>query len=218
MSTPPDKFRLEQSAASDESIQQVHAHLRANLPDREHGYSKTPLILLGVMCTLVFFGSIYVAHYSIRFDPLVVNAYADRAKPKSGNEVVITAAMRGKRVYIANCLACHQANGQGQPNIFPPVAGSEWVSGSEERSIRIILHGLQGPITVAGKEYNNVMAPLGSVLRDDQIADVISYTRQEEGWNNTGGEVSAETVARIRSETADRRAPWTAEELLQLGR
>jgi len=215
MSTPPDKFRAEPSAASDDSVQQVHAQLRANLPDKEHGYSKTPLILLGVMCTLVFFGSIYVAHYSIRFDPLVVNLHAERARPTAGDAPVITAAMRGKRVYTANCMLCHQANGMGTPNVYPPLAGSEWVSGTEERMIRIVLHGLNGPITVAGKEYNNAMAPLGAVLKDQQVADVLSYIRQE--WGNTGPEVPVEAVTRIRAETADRRAPWTAEELLKIG-
>jgi mono/diheme cytochrome c family protein len=215
MSTPPDNFRVEQAAASDDSIQQVHARLHETKPDKEQGFSKTPLILLGVMCTLVFFGSIYVAHFSIRFDPLVVNPYANRAKPAKEGVVQLTRAQLGKRVYVANCTICHQANGLGQPNIYPPLAGSEWVSGTEERLVRIILHGVSGPIQVAGKEYNNAMAALGSVLKDDQVANVISYIRSE--WGNTGPEVDPATVARIRAETADRKAPWTAEELLKIG-
>lgn len=214
MSELPDQSRLEQSAASDESIQEVHARLRANLPDKEHGYSKTPLILLGVMCTLVFFGSIYVAHYSIRFDPLVVNAYANRAKPDDGTKVVITAAQRGKRVYTTNCMLCHQANGQGQPNVYPPLAGSDWLA-SEERIIRVVLHGLSGPVTVSGKEYNNAMTPFGGALNDQQIADVLSYIRSD--WGNTGPEVSAEKVAEVRAATADRKTPWTAAELPPAG-
>ncbi|HYC71278.1 MAG TPA: cytochrome c [Opitutaceae bacterium] len=214
MSDVPDKFRLEQSAASDESVQEVHSRLRANLPDKEHGYSKTPLILLGVMCTLVFFGSIYVAHYSIRFDPLVVNAHADRAKPDDGTKVVVTRAQLGKRVYQANCMLCHQANGQGQPNVYPPLAGSEWLA-NEERMIRIVLHGVNGPITVAGKEFNNAMTPFGGALSDEQIANVLSYVRSD--WGNSHPEVDPATVARIRAETAARKTPFTAAELLQIG-
>ncbi len=215
MSAPSDHFRVEQASASDDSIQQVHDRLRSTKPDKEHGYSKAPLILLGVMCTLVFFGSIYVAHYSIRFDPLAVNAHANRAKPAKAGAVQLTRAQLGKRVFVANCMLCHQANGQGTPNIYPPLAGSEWVAGAEERIIRIVLHGLNGPITVAGKDFINVMAPLGAVLRDDQIANVISYIRSD--WGNTGPEVDPATVARVRAGTAGRQAPWTADELLKIG-
>jgi mono/diheme cytochrome c family protein len=90
------------------------------------------------------------------------------------------------------------------------LAGSEWVTGSEERVVRIVLHGLNGPIKVAGKDYNNVMAPLGS-LRDDQIANVISYVRAS--WGNTASEVQPETVAKVRADTAGRNTFWTAAEL-----
>lgn len=207
---------VEQSAASDESILDVHDHLRANKPDKASGYSKTPLILLGLMCTMVFFGSIYVAHYSIRFDPLVVNEHASRDKPGAAKAPVVTAAMLGKRVFTANCVACHQVNGQGIPTVYPPLAGSEWVMGSEERIIRIVLHGVNGPIKVAGKDFNNAMTPFGTLLKDEQVAQVLSYIRSE--WGNSAPEVSPATVARIRSETADRKAPWTPAELLQIGK
>jgi mono/diheme cytochrome c family protein len=105
------------------------------------------------------------------------------------------------------------------PGAFPPLAGSEWVAGSEERLIRIVLHGLQGPIKVKGNDYNNVMAPLGAVLKDEQIANVLSYIRSETttGWGNNAPEVQPETVARVRSETASHSGYWTAEELLKIG-
>jgi hypothetical protein len=79
--TPDNPFKVEQAAASDDSIQQVHAQLQRSKPEKKDGYSMTPLVLLGLMCTAVFFGSIYMAHYSIRFDPLVVNEHAKREKP-----------------------------------------------------------------------------------------------------------------------------------------
>jgi mono/diheme cytochrome c family protein len=217
MSATPDQPRnVEQSAASDESILDVHDHLRSHKPDKASGYSKTPLILLGLMCTMVFFGSIYLAHYSIRFDPLVVNERASREKPGAAKAPVITPAMLGKRVFTANCVACHQATGMGIPTVYPPLVGSEWVAGSEERLVRIVLHGLSGPIKVAGKDFNNVMTPFGALLKDEQIAQVLSYIRSE--WGNTGAEVSPATVARIRAETADRKSPWTAAELEQIGK
>lgn len=216
MSANPDhKPNFEASAASDESIREVHAKLQSNKPDKPHGYPALPLIMLGLMCCIGFFGSVYMVHNSVRFDPLVVNAHANRAKPGAAQAVVLTRAQLGKPVYMANCATCHQANGGGVPGAFPPLANSEWVTGSEERTIRIVLHGLQGPITVAGNDYNNVMAPLGGVLKDEQIANVLSYIRQE--WGNSAPEVDPATVARVRAETASHSGYWTAEQLLQIG-
>ncbi len=216
MSSQPDKnFRLEQACATDESIQQVHAQLQKNKPEKSGGYPMLPLVLLGLICSAVFFGSIYMAHYSIRFDPLVVNENAKREKPGAVAVATVTPAMLGKKVYL-NCAPCHQANGQGLlASGYPPLAGSEWVNGNEERLVRIVLHGLNGPINVAGKDYNNVMPPLGTALKDDQIANVLSYIRQE--WGNGAPEVKTETVARIRAETTARSQMWTAAELLKIG-
>ena len=216
MSAKPDnKFNFEPSAASDDSLREVHARLQSQKPDKAHGYSALPLMLLGLMCTIVFFGSIYMVHFSIRFDPLVVNASANRAKPGDTGPVQLTRAQLGKQIYLTNCATCHQPNGLGVPGAFPPLAESEWVTGSEERLVRIVLHGLQGPITVKGNEYNNVMAPLGAVLKDEQIANVLSYIRQE--WGNTAPDVEPATVARIRTDTASHSGYWTAAELLKIG-
>lgn len=212
--TPDNKFNFEASAASDDSLREVHARLQGTKPEKADGYSKLPLVLLGLMCCIVFFGSIYMVHYSIRFDPLVVNSHANRAK-QGPTVVTLTRAQLGKSVFLANCATCHQANGLGVPGAFPPLAGSEWAQGNEERIIRIVLHGLQGPITVEGKEFNNVMAPLGAVLKDEQIANVLSYVRSE--WGNTAPEVQPETVAKVRAETASHTGYWTAADLLKIG-
>ncbi|MFZ5494521.1 MAG: c-type cytochrome [Verrucomicrobiota bacterium] len=210
-----NRFNFEASAASDDSIREVHARLQSRKPDKPHGYPLLPLVLLGLMCCVGFFGSIYMVHHSIRFDPLVVNARANRAKPGEKGPVVLTRAQLGKPVYLSTCATCHQANGLGVPGAFPPLAGSEWVAGSEERIVRIVLHGLQGPLKVKGADYNNVMAPLGAVLKDEQIANVLSYIRSE--WGNTAPEVQPETVAKVRADTAGRATYWTAEELLKIG-
>ncbi|NNF03047.1 MAG: cytochrome c, partial [Rhodothermales bacterium] len=67
--------------------------------------------------------------------------------------------LTGEAVYSKYCVTCHQADGQGIPGAFPPVAGAEWVDGDPGRLIRLVLNGMQGPITVRGEEYNNVMTP-----------------------------------------------------------
>ncbi len=210
-----NKFNFEASAASDDSIREVHAKLQSNKPDKPHGYPALPLVMLGIMCCIGFFGSIYMVHYSIRFDPLVVNAHANRAKPGISEKPTLTRAQLGKSIYLANCATCHQPTGGGVPGAFPPLAGSEWVTGTEERLVRIVLHGLQGPIKVAGNDYNNVMAPLGAVLKDEQIANVLSYVRQT--WGNNAPDVEPATVAKIRADTASHSGYWTAEELLKIG-
>ena len=214
--TPPDKnFRLEQACASDDSIQQVHSQLLKVKPEKPDGYPLLPLAILGLTCAAIFFGSIYLAHYSIRFDPLVYNENAKREKPGKQVAVVLTRAQLGKKVFQGTCMVCHQATGLGQPGVYPPLAGSEWAQGNEERIIRIVLHGLNGPITVKGTEFNNVMTPLGTTLKDEQIANALSYVRSE--WGNQAPEVLPETVTRIRTETESRKTFWTVPELQKIG-
>lgn len=216
-STPDNNYRFEEAGASDDSIQQVHAQLRKQMPEKSHGggYPLLPLAVLGLMCCAVLFGAIYIANYSVRFDPLVINEHANRAKPGVIVQAPISPAVLGKKVFESICAACHQATGQGVPGVYPQLAGSEWAQGDEERIIRIVLDGLNGPITVEGKQFNNAMPALGSALKDDQVAHVLTYVRQE--WGNKAPEVKAETVARIRAEVSNH-AAWTAEELLKIGK
>lgn len=119
----------------------------------------------------------------------------------------------GKPFYAATCGACHQPNGQGQEGLAPPLVDSEWVVGSADRLIRIVLHGVRGKISVKGKTYTLDMPPLG-VLDDDQIANVLTYIRRE--WEHTASPVSKEQVAKIREATMDRLEGWTEEELLKI--
>ena len=100
------------------------------------------------------------------------------------------------------------------PNAFPPIVGSEWVTGPEETVVHILLDGLQGQVTVAGATYNGAMPAWRAVLNDHEIAAVATYIRQ---WApNQAPSLTPETVARLRQETADRTAPWSATELQDL--
>lgn len=121
-------------------------------------------------------------------------------------------ASEGERLY-ATCVACHQTNGQGMPGAFPPLAGSEWVTGSPDRLIAILVHGMQGPITVAGTEYNGVMLPygVGVEMSDGDLATLLTYVRSS--WGNSASAISAADVARVKAATADRTTAWTAAEL-----
>ena len=118
----------------------------------------------------------------------------------------------GERVYQQTCSACHQADGSGVGGVFPPLAGSEWVSGEKGRLVRIIMHGVTGPITVAGEEYESMMPPWGGALGDAEIAAVATYVRAS--WGNQGDAVTAAEVAAIRRGDAGRSTPWTVAELM----
>lgn len=89
----------------------------------------------------------------------------------------------GKELYGRTCFACHQSEGQGVPNAFPPLAKSDYLNANTDRTINAVLHGLSGEISVNGKKYNNVMTSQN--LTDDEIADVLTYVYNSWGNNKT---------------------------------
>ena len=118
---------------------------------------------------------------------------------------------QGAATYNLLCTACHLPQGQGQEGLAPPLAGSEWVDGPESRLIRIVLHGVGGRMTVAGKDYALDMPGLGAALNDEQIAQVLSYIRRSFGHEQPVVETAA--VKKVRDGSKDRGAEWTADEL-----
>jgi len=112
------------------------------------------------------------------------------------------------------CQACHQPNGAGLEGAFPPLAGAEYVNGPAIVPIAIVLHGLQGEITVKGKTYNGAMMAWGSVLNDDDLAATLTYVRSQ--WGNRAAPVTAAQVRVVRAKLASRTTPFTAAELRTL--
>lgn len=115
------------------------------------------------------------------------------------------AAVDGKQLYGSKCLACHQATGLGVPGVFPPLAGSEWVTGDERVLTHILLHGVNGEMDVKGTSYKGAM-PAWNALTDDDLAAVMTYIRSE--WGNTAPEVAADTVKARREATRSRTGPY----------
>lgn len=101
---------------------------------------------------------------------------------------------QGKNVFESNCLACHQANGEGIPNAFPPLAKSDYLNADHNRAISVLLHGRSGPITVNGKNYDSVMPAIA--LNSGQIANVLTYVLNSFG--NNGGQVTPAQVDKQR--------------------
>ena len=191
----------------------MHAATRRPLAHAGEGYPLLPLLLLGLMSSCILFGALYLGWFAGHFDPLVYN---ENATGKVGQLPTGPDPVKmGQRIFLTNCIQCHQVNGQGLPGTYPPLAGSDWVAGPEERIIRIVLHGASGPFTVSGQNFNNVMTPFGAMLKDEQIAHVLTYIRS--AWGNTAAPVAPEKVAEIRAATAGRPATqaWTAGELLK---
>ena len=115
--------------------------------------------------------------------------------------------------YQTVCAACHQAEGQGMPGAFPPLAGSEWLIGNPEVPVRIAILGLSGAIEVKGSKYNGIMPP-PPAMTDATIAEAVSYARTHFG--NNASKVTPEFVKQVRDSLAGRTNPWTAEELAGL--
>jgi len=120
-------------------------------------------------------------------------------------------ASRGRVLYEVSCGACHQSDGGGKEGVASPLAGSEWVTGSEERLLRIALDGVRGPIEVKGRRYQLEMPALRHVYGDEDMAAILSYIRG--AWGNSASAVTADSVGKVRSETARRGDSWTVEEL-----
>jgi mono/diheme cytochrome c family protein len=117
----------------------------------------------------------------------------------------------GRQLFLTRCQACHQADGKGLTGTFPPLVGSEWVTGAPERVVHIVLDGLQGSVQVAGQSFDGVMPTWRNQLSDREIAAVVTFIRQ---WKpNAAPPVDSALVARERTATESRGRPWTAQEL-----
>jgi mono/diheme cytochrome c family protein len=148
-----------------------------------------PLLVAGVTLAMVLAG----AGYILFSEPFGMPGLGDRRtladlRPAAGSG----AAVDGKQVFAANCVACHQAGGTGVPGVFPPLAGSEWVQGDPRVLANILLHGVEGELTVKGTPYKGSM-PAFARLGDGELAAVASYVRAS--WGNQAGAVPADLFA-----------------------
>ena len=210
----PDTFEANRES-DDLNVRDVHGAILREKADPRDGYEPIPLWLVSLFMALVFWGGAYLAFNSGGFESTVFNPSqvswsggGGAAKAAPDPKVV------GKRLFTANCVACHQATGLGVAGQFPPLVESEWVLTEgwhgDNHLISILLHGLQGPIQVKGATYNGAMPPWKQ-LKDDQIAAILTYIRSE--WGNNESPITAEQVAKIREESAAQTEPYTQAQL-----
>lgn len=127
--------------------------------------------------------------------PVTLKAQSKKTAPKAGNTLQASVS-RGKKIYTAYCLACHQADGSGVPHLNPPLTATEWVSGPKPVLIQMILKGSKGKVEIDGDTFTNAM-PAQTFLTDQQIADVLTYVR-----NAFGNKASAVTPAEVKAQRA----------------
>jgi len=116
-------------------------------------------------------------------DEINDNLYKDKVVP-------------GSQVYMTYCISCHQRNGEGDGNRFPPVKNSDWVNADKKKLIAVVLNGLDKPIEVNGKSFNSIM-PSHSFLKDEEVAQVTTYLRQH--YNDLKDSVTAAEVKQVRA-------------------
>src|ERR1041385_7715254 len=202
-----------------EDVQRVHAAIQREKQEPRVGLEPLSLWLIGIYSLALFFGGAYLGRYSGGFsgdslDPGGVPTAKKASGPGGGQQqqVELTPAERGKKVFAANCQVCHQANGLGsQSQGYPPLAGSEFTNGGSRRAAMIVLKGLQGPVTVKGQQFGSAVMQPWESLGDQKVADVLTYERSE--WGNHGSPVTKEQIAALRKELASHPGSFTEPEL-----
>lgn len=177
-------------------------------PDPYEGTGPVPWPMLALVVLVFAFCIVYI----LRSDIETPAVWGDGRNASELAGTKESGKVDGAVLFASLCVACHQASGQGLPGVFPPLADSEWVLGKDSTAAAILLHGINGGMTVKGNTYNGVMPGFAIQLGDEQIAAVLTYVRSQ--WGNSAAAVSAETVARTREEHKARTAPFAGEKEL----
>ncbi|MEO8280946.1 MAG: cytochrome c [Ideonella sp.] len=184
---------------------EIHTQQERENPEPEEGANPMPWFVILLTAVLFAFGVVYIARSSLSNVPSWGDSrtVADLQGPAAAAP---GAAVDGTAVFAARCAACHQATGQGLPGVFPPLVASEWVTGKEHTLAAIVLHGINGKLTVKGNAYNGAMPAFKDQLQDAEIAAVLTHVRNS--WGNQAEAVTAETVAQVRKDTEAQAAPY----------
>lgn len=173
--------------------------------DPHEQFNPVPRLLIGLALGLVVWAIVYI----LMARPDGLAGLGDQRVPRTlaqGTAPAAAASVDGRQLFVAKCQACHQAAGQGLPGVFPPLANSSWVTGPAELPLQILLHGLNGPIEVAGTTFNGAMPAFGAQLSDPELAAVLNFIRTQ--WGNEAPSVSDDVVAAARKASLDRTEPW----------
>jgi mono/diheme cytochrome c family protein len=178
------------------------------------------VLLLGL---LVFWGLYYLNRHGGWFSSMVFEPFTTVAEVQAHNPVDPTQKMlaTGQKVFEDSCIKCHQADGLGKADQFPPLDGSDWLNADGVNRIgRIVLVGLSGSIRVqysGGTFVLNAAMPTQGIYTDEQLAAVLSYVRQK--WSNKSQNhpfVTPDQITKIRAAIKDHPGPFKPDELLAI--
>lgn len=224
----------EPGAGGSDSVQGMHGAVIREHGEPRDGFEPIPFWVAVVCGGLLAWGGYYIGAYTADFRRDVYDrsdlkevAAAAAPAPDPNPKTVDDLKRIGEQKYQTICASCHGPDGKGQPaQNIPPLDGSEWVAGdqaSAARLSRILLYGLNGPISVKGRVYSGAVMPnQGNVMKDYEIAGVITYIRNN--WSNKADTatpaVTADEVKAARAKEGARKPngtqPATQDELLKL--
>jgi mono/diheme cytochrome c family protein len=183
------------------------------------GPAIVPIFFILLLGCMVFWGLNYLDGHAGGFNPQVFEPYDSLAEVASkqpydpaGHELAV-----GKAIFDKTCALCHQPNGLGKADQFPPLAGSDWIlAPSPARIGRIVMKGLTGSVRVTTPRgpvsLNLTMPPPGDFVgNDEDVAAVLTYVRQQ--WGNNGSRIAPEQIKAIRAASAGKNGAWTQDEL-----
>ncbi len=207
----------EQPEQNSPDIQEIHRQVLREQFEPSEGQQRVPITLFLFFIALAMWAGWYLSEYDGNFQANVYDGpdafrVMDLSQTGEKTERQIDPLLLGKRIYN-NCIACHQASGEGVAGQFPPLNQSRWVLGDDRILARILLNGLNGPIEVRGATYNAQM-PAWQQLSDRDIAAVLTYIRS--AWDNKASPVAEATLASVRAATASKAGAYSAAELESL--
>jgi mono/diheme cytochrome c family protein len=203
-------------------LDRLHAAVKRENSDQEPGREPAPVwvIFLFMIVAIIAGGQLgpmaggYSFNVSNPFSSGMLGGLDPR--PSNGDDGAsadpFQVAMKKGASGYAVCGGCHQGSGVGLAGQYPPLAGSEWVTGGTERLIRVVQHGVVGQITVKGQNYNfpGGMQGFGAAMSAGDLANVLTYIRNT--WGNEGSMITKEMVEKIRADEK-RATQWTEAEL-----
>jgi len=186
----------------------LSAQLARENPDPHEAANGLPIVFV------LFFGTMAV----IALTYLLTHRGAEtpyEGDQRSAQRIVTTSAS-GEGTYQKICAACHQGNGLGVPNAFPPLAASPWLLDDRETPIRIVLLGISGSIVVDGKTYNGMMPAFKDQLSNREIALALTHARSSFG--NQAGPITEQDVEAVRASLAGHTEAWAGGAALEAAR
>jgi mono/diheme cytochrome c family protein len=209
----PSDHGEDRGRLGDAALHHLHEKLWTEKEEPAEGFSQLPILLIFLFAGLVFWSGLYIANRAGGFQWDVYDDHWRRGNEANQTQAAYDPIRAGERLFKANCQQCHGPEGLGQPGTYPPLAGSPWVVGTQDRPISILLEGMTGKATVLGNDYNGSMPALGQILKDKEVAAVLTFVRQ--AWGTGGSPVDEDRVAALRGQLGVR-GPWSPDEMLKL--